>query len=342
MAIRIENVFYLLCYAHGRVSDLSLAPAGVDLGERMENLFAHVLTTTVRRLLRRGIARRYEEKHADLRGVRGKILLGETLARSLLRRGELACRFEELSVELPENRILRAACARLSRHPEVSAHYRSPLAELVRRLGDGAVEPLGPGAFASLPRDFLRADYALPLAIARMLAEEQLPTTTGDSSAFTPFLADAQKMGALFEEFVTGFLRLEVPEARLLGRSDRWKAEGPPHALELLPRLVRDVPYALDGRKVLVECKFYESPLVASFGGTPKLRAAHLNQLHAYLTNETPETRGVLLYAAPEAPFETSFTLGTHPVDVRCLNLNQPWREVHRDLRAILVGAARH
>jgi 5-methylcytosine-specific restriction enzyme subunit McrC len=341
MAVSIDNIYYLLCYAYGHVDDLALAPSGQELAGRTENLFAHVLVATTRRLFQRGISRRYVERDEDVRGVRGKVLPTDLVKRSLLRTGRLPCRFEELSIDLVENQMLKSAASWLSWHPFVSEAHRSRLAEVLRMLGEVADRPLG----SIHPRELRvhppRSDYALGLAVARLLAEGALPRPESASGHFVPFEANAQEMGRLFEDFIRGFITVEIPDHKHLPRQADWSAEGSEADLGLLPKLIRDVPVILGGRRLLIECKFYDQSLATNRFGGQKLRVAHLNQLFAYLVNDVPEAEGLLLHAAAEVQLDAQFEIAGRRIAVKTLNLGLGWPLVHGELSGILRAGAR-
>ena len=328
MRVPVENIYYLLCYAHKHLPDNSFVPSSAELGHRTENLFAHILSAGVRRLLRKGIAKRYLERREELRGVRGKIRLSETLSRGLLLRGRLACQFTELTVDIPENRILKAALKALVVHPRVSDKYKKELAETWRMLANVGDEALLPANFAALHRHPPRQDYSHLLGVARLLADGALPHPAADERRFIEFEASEARMGTLFEKFIKGFLEVEVPEVVHLSRSGRWDVEADDTARRLLPGIEHDVPILLNGEHIIVECKFYKEPLVGRFGGQ-KIHSAHLYQLYAYLMNDKPETKGLLLYAAVGRNFDVQYRLKGRDVRVCTIKLDQPWQGIH-------------
>ncbi len=114
-AIPIRNVYYLLCYAWNRLEQkdfVDVATAGVT---ELADLFARVLVTGVHRLCRRGLERGYQEQDAELSGIRGTIDLVTTHTRFLDRHGRAQCRFDELSSDTPQNRVVKAAMRTLAR-----------------------------------------------------------------------------------------------------------------------------------------------------------------------------------------------------------------------------------
>ena len=62
------------------------------------------------------------------RRLRGKVLLVETLQRSLLEQGRVACQIDELSQDVPHNRVIKAAMLALATLPGIDTRHccRSP------------------------------------------------------------------------------------------------------------------------------------------------------------------------------------------------------------------------
>ena len=113
-AIPIRNVYYLLCYAWNSLEQkdfVDVATAGVT---ELADLFARVLITGVHRLCRRGLERGYQEYDADIPGIRGRVDLRTTYMRMLERHGRAQCRFDELSNDTPQNRVVKAAMRTLA------------------------------------------------------------------------------------------------------------------------------------------------------------------------------------------------------------------------------------
>ena len=66
------------------------------------------------RRLRRNLTIGYQRQEADLERVRGRIAVLRTERYQLLRRGRIACSFDELTVDTPRNRFVVAALLHLS------------------------------------------------------------------------------------------------------------------------------------------------------------------------------------------------------------------------------------
>jgi 5-methylcytosine-specific restriction enzyme subunit McrC len=146
-------------------------------------------------------------------------------------------------------------------------------------------------------------------------------------------------MGALFEEFVRNFLRSEQDHFLVKREHIKWAAEPINSGAEVfLPVMKTDISLVAPGRKIVIDTKFYQSPLgLTRQGGSRKLHAAHLYQVYAYLKNlEAHGIRradaAVLLYASSGERFDLRYRVGLHEIQARTLNLDQPWQGIRSDL----------
>jgi 5-methylcytosine-specific restriction enzyme subunit McrC len=103
----------------------------------------------VEKLFRNGLLTDYREFTDDLNLVRGRINVWPTTKNFLSGRLEANCRFEELNLDHPLNRVLRAAVHVVAAHPSIN----SDLQKRASRL-DRAMEGIGP---------VLRSDLYVPL-----------------------------------------------------------------------------------------------------------------------------------------------------------------------------------
>ena len=186
----------MLAVAHGLpVADSE--PASLET--QRENLLEILIRLFATRLLaavRRGLPHRYRLVEDDLRVLRGKLDVRRQLTRHAVRRELLACRFDELSVDTPLNRVLKAAVKRL-RSATSSAPNARRLDELTARfdfVGDSP-NPLE----EQVNLDRTNSTFHRLHRIARLLlADDWQSTTTGGNEGFALLFP----MNQLFEEFI--------------------------------------------------------------------------------------------------------------------------------------------
>ena len=172
------------------VADSELA----RLSAQDENLLEVIITLFANRLLtevRRGLPRRYRTKEDDLPFLRGKLDINRQVSRHALRTDLLACGSNDLSADVPLNRILKAAVARLLTVSRKTANLHR-LTELATRL-----------EFVGTSRNPLQepvqldrtnaAFHRLYLWARFLLADEWQSTTSGAQEGFSLLFRVCQK-----------------------------------------------------------------------------------------------------------------------------------------------------
>ena len=215
-----------------------LATQRKNLLEILVRLFADTLFAAVRR----GLPHRYRVREDDLPLLRGKLDIRRQLARHSFRSDRLACRFDELSVDTPLNRVLKAAVARLALATRSAANARK-LAELAARfefVGDSS-DPM---------RERVRLDrtnnafHRLHALACLFLTGDWQSTTTGSDEG----IALLFPMNDLFEKFVGRRMKVALsPRSVRLQHTGRYalsEKERPLFALR--PDIVVDHNIVID------------------------------------------------------------------------------------------------
>lgn len=112
--IPLRNIWLLMLYAsslfrhHGR----SMV-AAENNPEEIPALVARILLHEVEQRLLRHLSMGYQTRRATLNRVRGRIDVLRTTSRQLLERAQVACQFQEMTLDTPRNRYVRSALEHL-------------------------------------------------------------------------------------------------------------------------------------------------------------------------------------------------------------------------------------
>ena len=277
--IPILNVYYLLCYAWGRVQERDTARLATLGGlSTVQDLLGKVLAGGVNHLFRRGIDRGYVERREDLAGIRGKLAVSETAKRALRAQARVACDFEELSVDILPNRILRSSLYGLlrrgvtmdGRDVTLDRRVRADVRSAYRRLDGISRTPLQRNTFGQVQLGGNRRLYHFLLSVCRLLYESSLVDETTGRTTFRDFRRDEATMWALFEEFVTGFYQREQRVYRVNpgGRRVQWAdADGATDADRArIPVMDADVILESPERRIILDTKYYTNALAGGRG----------------------------------------------------------------------------
>lgn len=332
--IPVRNIWLLMLYA----SDLFRmhAQAQVDLEanpDDLPDLVAELLARMVERRLRRNLSFGYQPRDAVLHRVRGRVDLLTTERRQLLFRGKVACSYEELTIDTPRNRYVRAALeriARLVKRRDLRQRVRT-LAGTLGRMGVSSVCPTR----QSLGADRLSqhdADDRYMLAAARLAFDLALPTEEMGHHALGIPERDAVWMRKLFEKAVAGFYKVCLsPQGWQVsaGKTLSWAIDAEtPGIREILPTMVTDV--VLDppnGGRIVIDTKF-TAIVTQGWRREETLSSGYLYQMYAYLRSQVgrgderaDHAQGILLHPAIDRPVDEIVTIQGHPIRFATVDL---------------------
>ena len=144
--IPVRNLWLLMLYASDLYRHMGSSRVEVeDNPEQIADLVAEILCHQVEMRLRRNLSYGYESKVAILSRVRGRIDMLTTERHRLLDKGKVCCKYDELTMDTPRNRYVRAALEQLAKLNIKSrqAHKCRTLAVSFEKLGVSKGRPVG-------------------------------------------------------------------------------------------------------------------------------------------------------------------------------------------------------
>jgi 5-methylcytosine-specific restriction enzyme subunit McrC len=350
VSIPVRNIWWLMLYASdlGKSTDPAQL-AAEDLPEDIPDLVAEILARSVEQRQRRQLSTAFRQREAVLSRVRGRIDHLTTSRRQLLSKGQVACRFEELTVDSPRNRFVRAALeavARLVSQPTL-AHRCRGLAHALRLQG---VVGEAPNRQQISNERFGRHDQIdqQMLAAARLAMDLALPTEESGHHA----LLDPQRcvhwLRRLYEKAIGGFYRLHLNQAQWIvstGKTLSWPLQEATSGIaQVFPSMRTDI--VIDRRdrpqRLVIDTKF-TGVFSRGWYREHSLRAGYVYQLYAYLRSQegledpaapwADTASGLLLHPAIEADVDESVEIQGHRLRFATVDLTAS----HADLRTRLL-----
>lgn len=323
----VDRLLFLVGFAasgrHWRPDDVPYAPA-----DELVPVLAEALSRQVNAALRQGLLQGYQVVDGASPVMRGRLREAAQMHRHQGQPWPLEVRYDDFTVDIPENQILRTACERMTRVPLVTPDARVSLRRLANRLVAARLLP----ACSPIPRwqpSRLNTRYQPALRLAELVLRATSIEYDDGPIVANGLLLD---MPAVFQGFLTTALR-ETLVAHYGGRV----VQEPPIALDVARRVTMkpDIVWRYGGRDTAVIDAKYKWE-----GGT-----GDLYQMLAYCT-ALRLRRGYLVYAASElGATATVHVVRNAGVDIIChaLDLAVPPAEVLaqvRGLAAHLVGTA--
>ena len=344
MKIPIENVYYLLCYAWKHAQDAEETELAEESLRSVPDLLAWVLSHRVNRLIRRGLERNYSEEIVEYPGIRGRVRLADTIGSGVLVRGRTICVVDELRHDILQNQILRSTLATVLKLPKLDRRVRERARLAYTKLAGISEIPVTNGMFRLVQIHRNNRDYRFLMHVCRLIHNSLLVGESRGDVRFYDFRRDDAVMWSVFEDFVANFLDREQTEFDVRIQSTmKWHnaASAHPDNLKMLPQMKPDVVLESRARRIVLDTKYSRRPLRTNQYGQQKVAPGHLYQIAAYIDNrdlekpDGPPHEGVLLYPVVEKPFHLRYRLNGRVVQVRTIDLSQPWSAVAEEMLSL-------
>ena len=283
--IGIPQLLSLACYAMGvyRSQDKRMFDFQEELA--LPDTLALALAAAARRAFARGLLHGYRTEEEALHTVRGRIRFDEQIRRRFGIAMPLEVRYDEFTDDIVENRLVKAAVARLGEMRLRSWQARRGLGWTAAMLENVSLVEYASGDVPEVTFDRLNEHYRGAVGLSRLILRHSAFEASRGEVRATGFLMN---MNTLFQEFVAAALR------ESLGVSERVFRE-------------KDIGSLDEGREVNLRpdltwwdgnwCTFVGDAKYKRFESVP---SADLYQLLAYVTAlDLPG--GLLVYAAGAA-----------------------------------------
>lgn len=198
----IRSLLWVMAEAYDLVRlDPYLVGYGTDAD--LSELFADIYLRHVERVIRQGLKRNYIEQENELVAVRGRIEWPQTIDRHLRGKPRVFCRYEDFTLDGPENRLLLAAIRAIEGNRSLSVVRRNlahRVAEEFVGVRDDMPTLMG---FPPAARDRLNQHYHPSLELAALILQGTGMSLQCGAADGAGFLLD---MNSLFERFVSSKL----------------------------------------------------------------------------------------------------------------------------------------
>ena len=335
MKIPVTNVYYMLLYSWRRLDEGALIDVGSSEGEELLDLATRVLLSGVNRLFRDGLYRNYVETEDVVRGLKGRVVLTTSMAKTLLQQGKTHCVFDEFTTNVLHNQIIKATLHHLRLVPTLDAENRAKVLVALRRLREVSDIRITPSVFTRAPVHGNNAFYRFVLMVCRFILEDLIADENGSGYRMREFVRDEVKMRKLFQDFVAGVFRHHRKDFLVSTEySLKWEAEAlTPASRGKIPGMRADIVLrAKDSSRVIIIDTKFSGATLEEYQGKKTVKAQDLRQIVTYLETASrtelcaggirPE--GLLLYPKVDDSPDLDYIIRGFRVSLRTVDLSMP------------------
>lgn len=348
--IPFRNIWHMLLYAWNTLAiNNSINMEDVEKAPSLDALLASILVKLVQQRFRIGLGRNYVDEKNLLRCIRGKIHFTDSLKYRTFEHGQAFCEFQQYSVNVPKNQIIRSTLVRLIQTGQFGPDRKraEDLRHSLRRL----TRDLDGVDLIEVRRDFIRrqqlgrndSDYRLMLAICELFIQRLMPTDSTGQYGLPTLDRDALTLHSIYEQFVANFYRIHLKGYNINTKSNlAWHAK---QFNQYLPWMKPDLimEHQTSGKIIILDTKFTAQSLIDNQYGKLVFDSSHLYQMYAYLNTQKHlseqhrRASGILLYPAIHSNLSEKIDLDDQQMRIECVDLTAEWKMIEKQLLDLII-----
>ena len=338
--ILIRNIYYMLSYAFRVLKEKTYDSVEAEGFDHIHDLFASILTNGMKKQVKQGLFKEYVDEKQDIKTLKGKLNLKETIYHKVSNKQLLSCEFDELSEDNLFNQIIKKTIGILLKHKTVKSVRKSDLRKIMFYLVTVKDIEVNEINWNTLKFHRHNMHYRMIINICYLIIDGLLMSEEQGQYKLMNFL-DEQKMSSLFERFVLEYYRFHHHTLSVSAPYIEWIVnEG---ELDFLPVMKTDIMIKNKFKTLIIDTKFYSKSMKhRKEYDSYKLHSNNLYQIFTYVKNEDKEQKGnvsgLLLYArttesiAPNA----DFLMDGNKISVKTLDLNVSFKDIAKTLDSLV------
>ena len=327
--IGIPHLLSLACYAMRLFKPQRDNPFSFKKDEALPDVLALALAAAARRAFAHGLLHGYRVEEDTLQTVRGRIRIDDQIRQRPGFMLPIDVRYDEFTEDIVENRLIKAAAARLARMRLRSRDARAGLSWVAGMLEQVALVEFSASDLPETHFTRLNEHYREVLALAHLILRHSAFSSARGAVRASGFLVN---MNNLFQEFLTVALRESLGVSSDILHSERVVELYEDGRAKLKP----DLSWWDDGI-----CSFVGDAKYKNLTDNRSVPGADLYQLLAYAT-ALNLPGGLLVYAESEAdtwPYRVKHT--SKRLEVMALDLSGTLDDVLDRVQSVAASVQR-
>lgn len=337
--IPIQNIYYMLSYAFQTLQTQNYKDVATEKFHNIAELYAAILDKGISIQIKRGLGKEYIPKSEPLSILQGKLNISESIKTQAMIKKQMICNYDEFSVNIIFNQIIKSTVLLLLRMNIASARKKH-LRNLLLYFSD--IDEIDLHS-VNWNYNYNRTNqsYQMLVGICYLVYKGFLQTQHSGATHIMDFI-DEQSMCRLYEKFLLEYYRKEHPELTANASHIEWQLDDGED--QMLPKMRTDIMLSQGNNILIIDAKYY-SHMTQTRYGVNTLHSNNLYQIFTYVKNKDFELKnceytvsGMLLYAQTDEDIVPNgiYKMSGNQIAVRTLNLNQSFSKIAEELDDII------
>jgi len=350
--VPIKNVLYMYSYIWNEAQFFDFTDLNCKDDFDSINILSELFIINMHNIIKRGFYKEYINNVDEIRGIKGKILIKDSIKNLQFHKSSLICEYDEFSENNLINQILRTTAFKLYRTDGLNDINKKRINNILSYYNKVSIIDIDKHTFEI--KFNKNNKYMLNIIrICELINNSLMLSEDNGKYRFINVLDDDKKMQAIFEMFICKFYDIELHSIYNVKGQQRLNWNLLDGKQEILPEMRMDT--VLEGKCnnkiIIIDTKYYPDFMKQGYySGDDKksLISGNLYQMNAYMNNinTQKELLGMLLYPMPYNENEISEKYSIDVVSngqvkkailqIQTVNLSNDWRMIKKELLEIV------
>ena len=331
-SVPIKNVYNMIVYAFEILKTKEYERLSKEDCEDIYDLLASLLLCGTQALIKRGFLKSYTNQTEELRAIRGRIDIANSIRRLSFQNAKAVCNFDEFSSNIIFNQVLKSTLLYLNRQSLEKSIGRD-ISRILLYFNEVDIISTSTVKWDAFAFNRNNIHYDMLLYFCRLICEDAIANQDSGSKNFRTL--EESLLPSLFEKFIFAFYKKHLPNHSVSFQQQiKWKSDN----YMMLPKMSADTIISSKKTKLIIDTKFYSENLQSNrFSDNQTVISSNLYQIFAYVKNEAlwiPEktVSGMLLYPQVDKPLKLAYTIDKNNFFVQTVDLNQEFETIKQEL----------
>lgn len=338
---KVKNIYYMLCYTFygDRLNEKDEASLGAEAFENIYNLFSLLLYMILKKQIKKGLHRDYNNIEEEIHTIKGKIKLNQTINRNSILSKKVVCEFDEYNENCLMNQVFKTTIYFLIKYDKIGNDTKILLKKTMNYFHNVDLIEVRSIKWDRIKFNRNNCSFKYAIDICKLIITGLIVSDKNGNNNFKEFLDDT-KVSGIYENFIKSYYRRHYPE---LNASSKKLYLTDDQLVEFIPLMKTDITLEYNDKTLIIDAKFYNKILKSNYFDSKckTISNDNLYQILAYVDNQDPykvgNVYGMLLYAqtVDEPPISIVKSINKHKIMVKTLNLNEDWVCISKELNTI-------
>lgn len=348
--VPIKNALFMYSYIWDKVDNDDYVNLDVSDDFESTNIYVELFLINIKKIIKRGLYKEYNNKNESLSIVKGKINFISTINNQTQKKGKLYCDYDELEENNIFNKIIKSVAIKLYRSSDITIDNKKKLNKVILYFNKVEYIELKEEHFKQLNFNKSNMYYFWMIKICELINKSQmLSETTGKYTFYNLFNSD-DNMNMVFELFINKFYEHELSKNYTVKYQSilNWNVTGGDKSL--LPIMKLDTLIESKDETIIIDTKYYKNYFITNNFDKKELRSSHMYQMISYLNNikSKEKLRGILLYPKPfdennideiyNAKVVSNNEQKNATLEFKSIDLSLDWRIIKSNLLNIILN----